>query len=231
MQKKIILILAALFLAGLTSAFATPTLVLTDGTNTATVVAGSDGTAMYNGSLGNWLINVTVGLTKPTLGSVLYPEMDVNTLLVSNSSTSASTLYVLWSDSGFGPLTNTDFVASAGGTLANANGTSVTFNTFYDQNNSIATKLSDLANFTQMTTETFTGGGAFSGTQVSPHYNLNASYSLLEEVVVYHPGGSRSFLNSSGDFHLQAPIPEPSTLLLFGSGLVALGLMGFKRKK
>src|SRR5271169_653075 len=60
------------------------------------------GAITFVGSIGTWKINVTTGLTKPAVGSVTLPVMDLNTV---DTSTGKGTLLIKFIDYGFGPST------------------------------------------------------------------------------------------------------------------------------
>jgi len=100
---KTILTVAALISAG--SVYAVPTLTIFDGTTTITVLdngAGDSnplpGVVTWIGSIGLWNINVDSGFTKPAIGGVTNPHMD---LAFSANSIAAGNLTLFFSDSGF----------------------------------------------------------------------------------------------------------------------------------
>jgi hypothetical protein len=69
---------AALALASV-SAFAVPTLVISDGVNTTTVLdVDADGFVSFSGTVGGWSIATSAGLTKPILGTSLQPILNLN---------------------------------------------------------------------------------------------------------------------------------------------------------
>jgi len=100
---KTILAVAALISAG--SVYAVPTLTISDGTTTITVMdnmaGGSNplpGVVTWIGAIGLWNINIDSGFTKPAVGGVTNPHMD---LAFSANSIAAGTLTLFFSDSGF----------------------------------------------------------------------------------------------------------------------------------
>jgi len=100
---KTILAVAALISAG--SVYAVPTLTISDGTTTITVMdnmAGDSnplpGVVTWIGAIGIWNINIDSGFTKPAVGGVTNPHMD---LAFSANSIAAGTLTLFFSDSGF----------------------------------------------------------------------------------------------------------------------------------
>ncbi len=48
------------------------------------------GVATSNGILGNWVVNVTIGITYPLLGSTTQPLLDLNSVNVSYGQTNSS---------------------------------------------------------------------------------------------------------------------------------------------
>src|SRR6476659_7932600 len=82
-----------ILLTSLTSAFATAQLRLSDGTTTIIVTDGAindglstPGAVLYNGAVGsNWKVNVTVGITKPQVGTANQPVLELHTQNISQS--------------------------------------------------------------------------------------------------------------------------------------------------
>src|SRR3954471_15210385 len=115
------------------NATALPTLYLSDGVNSVTVVDGGvgdssplAGVVTFNGSIGlNWTLNVTTGVSKPMLGSAKQPWMDLNS--VNATSKGAGSLTIMLSDNGFGPASG-KLTSKIGGTTQGK----VTMNTYAD---------------------------------------------------------------------------------------------------
>ena len=100
---KTILAVAALISAG--SVYAVPTLTIFDGTTTITVLdngAGDSnplpGVVTWIGTIGLWNINIDSGFTKPAVGGVTNPQMDLS---FSGHSIAAGNLTLSFSDDGF----------------------------------------------------------------------------------------------------------------------------------
>ena len=197
---------------------------LTDSaTNISVTLAdgNNDGVITFNGGLGGtvWTVNVTTGLSKPTLGSAPFPVMDLNSVNVSGLG--AGTLIIEFTDTDFtGVLPGgVGFTAAIGGTTQGT----VNYNTYLDAGN-VA-----FAQTTAVTSQGPFAGGAFSGTAGGATNGPTAgSYSLTQIVTITHSGGGQV---SSFDADIRGQVPEPGTVLLFGTGLAGLGLWNWKKKK
>lgn len=203
------------------SAYATPTLKITsgaasctlaDGAGSSSCVGGATGSADNVGAagavsgvftVGNFTINVSTGITKPTSGTAAFPFMDLNTV---NTSSAAGTLVLEFSETGFTGTGNT-FLRFSGTAAAGGN---VTYQVFYDPGNALFTA----------TTQLGTSGsqsGAYSGTVTGP--NPTGTYSLTERVTITHIAAGTSSSDN------EVTIPEPGILSLLGVGLAGLGIV------
>src|SRR5262245_10701015 len=237
LKNKAGLIAVALFalwaLAAPSNVHAIAQLRLSDGTTTVTVDDNGAGDVTnttlgvitFAGTLGNTAITVTVdtGTTKPALGSAGAPEMDITYNL---TTTGPVNLSIRLTDNKFVGPTNS-FALNLDGNNNRATST-VTVGAWFDNGNT---------NFLQ-TTQLFLSG-AIPGTDQDFNQSTNtatagALYSLTMGVDISHPAGSNCAPTgsciSTGDLYLVGgKIPEPSTMLLFGAGLVGLGIWGRKR--
>src|SRR2546426_8938785 len=93
-------LLALVVIATTPSAHATAQLILSVGGGPTVTVNDTDGDGVvtFAGALGIFSVNVTTGVTKPTLGSAALPHMDLNTLNIAGG---AGDLTITWSDVGF----------------------------------------------------------------------------------------------------------------------------------
>ena len=212
----------AVFLVGGTVS-ATPMLTLSDGINPMVTIsdgAGLDsnpaaGAVTYIGAIGNWVINVSTGVTKPIIGQANYPILDLNS--VNTTSGGAGVMTIAFSEKGFSlPDGLGGFSTAVGGTT---NGT-VQIDTYLDDVTNteltLGTHLSQLGPF---------GPVAFSGSAVK-EINPTDPFSLTLVATVTHAYGT----NSSFDAEL-SPVPEPATMLLFGTGLLGIATLRRKIKK
>ena len=199
----------------------TATLYLSDGTIPGTVTI-LDGTALdsnplpgvvtFVGTLGVFNLNVTTGATKPTLPLV---EMDLNSI---NNASAAGILTIKFSDTGYN-LPMNGAVFNAGGTLPT--GASAIFDAYYDNGN----VLFGTAGAIGAGLVFGPGPIAFSGSETATFVTTNP-YSLTQVAkLTFRRAGNASF---NADLKL---VPEPSILLLLGSGLVATRFLRGRRKK
>jgi len=219
-MKTLLKILAVAFTIGLTaSAYAVPTLWITDGTNSVVIsdqgagdVSSVLGQVTWTGSIGNWNLNVDTGITYPALGTLVFPQLDL--AFVAGSNGSGGTLWIEFSADGFGPSSGTSAASIGGttdGTVAAWTGGG-TSNALFDS----STVLEDFGTF---------GGPSFSGSLIGGVVTNAGPYSLTEVIKITHGGSAIT----SGDLKLSVP-DGGATALLLGLGLLGVGVFARRRK-
>lgn len=214
-------IAAAALVAG-SSAHAVPTLTISDGTTTIVVtdnmagdIAAAPGIVTWNGTIGNFIINLDSGITKPNLGGVNNPEMDLQ--FGATSGGSGGTITLTFTDIGFNYV---------GGIIDSWGGT-----TLGTANNSI------LVNGSVITSQGPVSG-AFSGvsTGIANLNDLTDSLSLVVSIT-HGAGGTiirdqtgapvavQNGVITTGNKHLTSVPDGGATLMLLGAGITALGFM------
>jgi hypothetical protein len=199
---------------------ANPVLRLSTGGTTIEIADGGVGdlnpeigAITYIGAIGNnWFSNVVTGQTN--LGTDSVPIFDLNA--VDKSKNVPDDLVIMLSDTGFlgnGQLRNFD--ASIGGTTYGT----LTYTTYYGVG--LFDTTNEIASLTFPYTP-FSGIGSVTGIP-------DQSFSMTQVVTISHPSGNNNISSFNGMLSDPEPVPEPSSLLLLGSGL--LGTCFFCRRK
>lgn len=201
---------------------------LTSGADSVTVTDGgvgdldgvANGLISFNsalgGSVGNFNVNVTTGISKPIIGSPQFPQLDLNSVNVSGSGAGSISIEV--TDTNFTVSGNALFASDVGGTTQG----SVSVSTFVDDSNTAfgqATSLADLGPFSGPGTQAFSGSSANYAT-LAPF----SSATIVALITHTEPGQITSF-------DAAITVDAPGTLALLGIGLVGLGLASRRRQR
>jgi hypothetical protein len=212
-------------------------LQLTDGTPSGTKTFFGSGIVGWAGTLNNWDINLTVGFDSSTAGPL---SLDLTSL---NITTDPGTLHILFGETDLeAPTPGGGWDLTFAGLLTGPSGTSVTYDAFLDPaNGMLATSALNLIG----TVGPF-GPGKFSGSAwgMGPVDALGL-YSITQELtLVAGPGTSpwrlTAFLGNAtlgpselppGPSPVPTAAPEPTSLLLLGTGLLAVSRTALKKMK
>jgi hypothetical protein len=218
MKKKMAALLAGAMLMAAAGSANALTLTLQEG-SLFTTVTGT-GVAQYNGTFGDYLINVTTGLS--VASTPTSPVMDLNTVNVNAVTTPAAALNIYLTQDGFtGVLPG--FLATIGGTSAGTVG----YETFLDTaNNSSYLNVAHTPYATNvgLTSLSFLTS-PFSGSATAAMPSISGSYSLTQEIDINQVG---QYATTSLDATLSS-VPEPGTMMLLGIGMLGLAVYGKRR--
>ncbi|MGH7048434.1 MAG: PEP-CTERM sorting domain-containing protein [Stellaceae bacterium] len=213
LRKSLTLVALAVAAGSASQAHAEIFLTATDGVTTASVNdLATPGIASYSGEIGNFTASIDVGTGYPAVGQLTQPTLDLTSLDLTTG-TAGGTLTVSLSETGF---TSTDeirqFLSDITGVYTNSH---ATMSTYFDA--------SDTAFGTASLLSTGLLDNQSATVAVPP---IPSPYSLTEIVTVSAGANSLSSIDAG-----IIDTPEPGSLALLGSALLALVGIGWRRSK
>jgi len=219
---KIILgMLALVFsLAVASPARAILTLYVSDGSapNTFTIADGGagdlssqSGSVVYSNIFGNVILNVDTGISKPVIGSILAPELHLDSIL---ATTGPVTLTLRLSDTDFSGAGFATFLAGLGGVLSAPSGSTVTMSAYMDLANNLFGTGTLLCS-----TGPLSGTPSFAANCGANNIAVDDQYSVTLEAIVNLTGVGNASLNA-----IVKDAPEPSSMILLGLGLLGMAV-------
>ena len=163
-------------------------------------------------SSGNFQLVLSLAQSQPFIGSPTDPIIDLTFAMTSFGDGGTLTISV----------TNTDFQGSGTNVgvceIGGITGGTVDYACFVDDSNTAFARTEQIAGLGPIS------GGVFAEA-ANGAFDVNGLYSLTDVLTITHGGG---IVTTTGNSNIR--IPEPQTLAIFGMGLVAIGLLLWRRR-
>lgn len=235
LKQKTATLAVALVLSAASISQAVPTLYVTDGVTTQTIVddgafdlfGGTPGIVGYApaaGTYAGWTFLLNSGTAQPALGGVSNPEMDLTWQVIRGAGAGAGNISFYFSADGY-TLTSGRQMVTASSTTLGAN-TSASVSTYY---NSANVNYTGGALPTLLTSQNFSSPGGFDLDSAATPADPNG-VAFIIGVTLTQAGINGTPTVSSGDIHLRN-VPEGGSMVTFlGTALLALGAFAARRK-
>jgi len=221
----LLLTVAAVLLGTLHPVEATFQMQLQSGSDTRTIndnglgdlTGGTPGLITFAGTLGDFVVNVTLGSSKPLLGSATTPMLNITSF--NATSVAGGTLTLMLSDTDFGPIGPPAlFSTDLNGTLIPGSLSAQTY---------VANGLEDFTTATLVgSVGPLTGAAGGSNTHVAP---VGTPFSMNLKLTLVHAGAGATTFDATAR---ATSVPEPSATLCLGLALFGLGgYAGWQRSK
>lgn len=174
------------------------------------------GAVVFAGTVGDFFINVTTGVTKPVLGSAEVPRLDLNSINVSGPT--GAVLTIRFTETDFSsPSGYADIFSAIGGTTAG----SVQYLTYASLTNDAFAE--DIL---------ISDSGILSGPFVFSDMStvaISGTYSLTTVAIITHSGSG----NQNSSFNAVVELPEPflAPPIILGTLLLSATMIARRRRK
>lgn len=207
---------------------------ISDGTTTQVLSdTNGDGVISFNGSIGNFNVVVTTGLSKPAIGNANLASMDVTALTVTTGA-SGGVLTIDMTDTDFkvvpGANNYANFAVGFGGNIsAGGNASFQSWVNYGAGGNQEFGGLESAGGSTRVSTISPQAGNGF-GVSTSDYFTLSTpdAFSMTSRTVI-SLSGNGTFASTDG--HTSVVTPAPASLTIAAIALPLLSGLGWRRRR